>query len=171
MIRVPKSVLSFGAMALAAGVVTLAFPRAAHSFAAVLVQVTNTASTPVPNQDVDAPGRHPYQQTCSSANSESCVMPVVPANTELVIQTVSMVSTQTMVAPLGELSTVGGGVQAVSSFSMGAQQGGQYAATQPLIQYADPGSQPTCLTTAQHSFDSTSVTFTCMVTGYTISLP
>ena len=114
--RLPKSVLSFRAVALVACGLTLAVPRAAHAVAAVLVQVTNTASSPVPIQDVDVPGRHPYQQTCSSPNSESCVMPVVSANTELVIQTVSMLSVESNVAPLGELVTTGGGQQATSFF-------------------------------------------------------
>jgi hypothetical protein len=45
MIRLPKSILSFGAVALLAGVITLAVPRAAHAVAAALVQVTNTVST------------------------------------------------------------------------------------------------------------------------------
>jgi hypothetical protein len=87
--RLPKSLLSFGAVALAAGVLTLAFPHAAHAVAAALVEVTNTRSNPVPNQDADAPGRHPYQQSCS-ATSITCFMPVFPPNTEVVIQTVSL---------------------------------------------------------------------------------
>jgi hypothetical protein len=45
MIRIPKSVVSFGAVALVAGVLTLAVPRAAHAVAAALVQVTNTVTT------------------------------------------------------------------------------------------------------------------------------
>lgn len=46
MFRPSKSVLSFGAGALALGVLMLAAPRAAHAIAATLVQVTNTASNP-----------------------------------------------------------------------------------------------------------------------------
>jgi hypothetical protein len=46
MIRPPKSVASFGALALAAGVLALAIPRAAHAVAVALVQVTNTAASP-----------------------------------------------------------------------------------------------------------------------------
>jgi hypothetical protein len=52
MIRSPKSVLSFGAIALAAGVLTLAVPQAAHAVAAALVQVTNTAASPAITQGV-----------------------------------------------------------------------------------------------------------------------
>jgi hypothetical protein len=45
MIRIPKSVVSFGALVLAAGALTLAVPPAAHAVAAALVQVTNTVTT------------------------------------------------------------------------------------------------------------------------------
>ena len=45
MIRIHKSVASFGAVVLVAGFVTLAVPRAAHAVAAALVQVTNTVTT------------------------------------------------------------------------------------------------------------------------------
>jgi hypothetical protein len=171
MTRLPKSVLSLGAIALVACGLTLTVPRAAHAFASALVQVTNTPSSPVPIQDVDVPGRHPYQQTCNSISSESCTLPVVAANTELVIQTVSILSVFSNVAPLGELVTTGGGEQAESYFSLVLAQSGQYAATQALIQYADPGTQPTCQTTAQHALESAVPTFFCTVTGYTISLP
>jgi hypothetical protein len=45
MIRIPKSVVSFGAVALVACGLTLAIPRAARAVAAALVQVTNTVTT------------------------------------------------------------------------------------------------------------------------------
>ena len=51
MTRLSKSVLSFVSVALAAGVLTLAVPRAAHAVAAaVLVQVLNTAANPAITQ-------------------------------------------------------------------------------------------------------------------------
>ena len=139
--RLPKSLLSFGAVALAAGLLTLAFPRAAHAVAAVLVVVTNTRSNPVPNQDADAPGRHPYQQSCSATNSITCFMPVVPPNTEVVIQTVSRTFSGGTPGSL-ILSSVGGGV----------------GVNQPLTQYADPGGSASCsdstITHAAGSFTS-----------------
>lgn len=46
-----------GAVVLAGLVLTLVAPKAAHAIAATLVQVTNTSSNPVINQDVDSPGR------------------------------------------------------------------------------------------------------------------
>jgi hypothetical protein len=50
MIRLSKSVISFGAVALVACVATLAVPRAAAAVAAKLVQVTNTAANPAITQ-------------------------------------------------------------------------------------------------------------------------
>jgi len=50
MTRLSKSVLSVGLVALTAGVLTLAAPRAVHAAAAVLVQVVNTAANPVITQ-------------------------------------------------------------------------------------------------------------------------
>jgi len=50
MIRLPKSVLSFRVVALVACGLTLAVPRAARSFAAALVDVTNTAANPAITQ-------------------------------------------------------------------------------------------------------------------------
>jgi hypothetical protein len=46
MFKPSRSVLSFGAGALALGVLMLAAPRAARAIAATLVQVTNTAANP-----------------------------------------------------------------------------------------------------------------------------
>jgi len=50
MIRLPKSVLSFGAIAAAVGVFALTVPRAAHAVAAALVLVTNTTANPAITQ-------------------------------------------------------------------------------------------------------------------------
>ena len=43
-----------GGLAAAAGLAFLA-PKTAHAVTAALVEVVNTRSTPVPNQDVDSP--------------------------------------------------------------------------------------------------------------------
>jgi hypothetical protein len=52
MFRISKSTLSWGGVAVAAILITLAVPRAAHAVAAALVQVTNTASSPVISQGI-----------------------------------------------------------------------------------------------------------------------
>jgi hypothetical protein len=54
MLRIPKSMFSFGALFLAVGVLTLAVPRAAHAVAAALVQVNNTAANPAIMQSVSS---------------------------------------------------------------------------------------------------------------------
>jgi hypothetical protein len=51
MFKLPQT-LTYGAALLAAGVLTLTVPRAAHAIAATLVQVTNTATAPAIAQDV-----------------------------------------------------------------------------------------------------------------------
>jgi len=53
MFRPPKSVLSYGAVAIATGILMLAAPRAARALAATLVQVTNTAANPAIAQGVE----------------------------------------------------------------------------------------------------------------------
>jgi hypothetical protein len=112
-IRISKSVISFGAVALAAGVFTLAVPRAAHSFAAALVQVTNNVDNPVQNQDVDALGRHPFLSSCGGP--DSCTFSVVPANKEWVIQTISVSMSIPPSSPpaVVQLQTMTGGSPAI----------------------------------------------------------
>jgi hypothetical protein len=53
MFQLPKSVLSFGAGAVALGILVLTAPRAAHAIAATLVQVTNTAADPAITQSAN----------------------------------------------------------------------------------------------------------------------
>jgi hypothetical protein len=52
MFRISKSTLSWAGVAVAAILFTLAVPRAAHAVAAALVQVSNTASSPVISQGI-----------------------------------------------------------------------------------------------------------------------
>jgi hypothetical protein len=52
MFRISKSTLSWAGVAVVAILFTLAVPRAAHAVAAALVQVTNTASSPVISQGI-----------------------------------------------------------------------------------------------------------------------
>ncbi len=53
MFRLPKSVLSIAASALALGLLIVAAPRAAHAIAASLVEVTNTTAYPVITQSTN----------------------------------------------------------------------------------------------------------------------
>jgi hypothetical protein len=101
MIRLPKSAVSLSAVVVAAGVLTLAAPRAAHAVAAALVQVTNTSSNPVVAQSTSTMASQLvelFNYTISTA-ANATVVPfnsvapdgayapnyVVPANQSLVI--------------------------------------------------------------------------------------
>jgi hypothetical protein len=170
MTRFPKFVLSFGAVALAVCMLTLAVPRAAHAIAATLVQVTNTTANPVIIQNVDAPGRSPYQKTCSFIGTQhSCTLPAVPADTELVIQTVSIEVTSG-VPTTGFLTTTGGGGVVTMLFPVNVSLGDFVSVTQPLTMYADPGTSPYCGVPLP-STEPAGATIQFSITGYTVSLP
>jgi hypothetical protein len=64
MIRLSKSVLAVGGVILAAGLITVMNPRTVHAVAAVLVQVTNTASNPVVAQGIDKQATQIVELTC-----------------------------------------------------------------------------------------------------------
>ncbi|MGA7913912.1 MAG: hypothetical protein WCA00_01655 [Candidatus Acidiferrales bacterium] len=53
-----KALTTLGGIFLAALLLTALAPRAARGVAAALVQVVNTTANPVPDRDVDMPGRH-----------------------------------------------------------------------------------------------------------------
>ncbi len=65
MIRISRSTLSWGGIAVAAALFTLAVPRAAHAVAAALVQVTNTASSPVIAQGIGNQAAQIVQIECT----------------------------------------------------------------------------------------------------------
>jgi len=168
---VQRLFMGIGALAAVAALLTVVSPKA-HALAATLVEVVNTRSTPVPNQDVDHPGRHPYQQSCFSNVNQGgivdCIMPtVVPANTEVVIQTVSMILGASTPPQYSQLITFGGGT-ALDTYIPLVAQTNYYMATQPLNQYADPGSQIECATALTGTGAGG---FTCAIAGYTVSLP
>lgn len=168
--RLPKSVVSFGGVALLATVLTLAVPRAAHGIAAALVQVTNTAASPVINQDVDALGRHPFTSSCSGPNI--CFFATVPAGRELVIQTLSVgISIPASVpAAIAQLqTTTGGTVGNPVQFPVASQIEGFGFALQSFTAYADPGTTPACTFLTMPGL--VGATIGCTITGYTISTP
>jgi hypothetical protein len=98
MIRIPKSVVSFGALALAAGALTLAVPRAAHAVAAALVQVSNPPASPANTEDTSRQANQLVQLNCGvGADLTNCILlgsnqPVytVPNNQSLVITSVEL---------------------------------------------------------------------------------
>jgi len=94
-----------------------------------------------------------------------CNLGNVPANTELVLQTVSFVWNGS--APLATLTSAGAGVAVETAIPL-VSQAGTFIGTQPLTQYADPGTAPVCgITVSGGAADQ----MICSVIGYTISLP
>ena len=100
MIRIPKSILSFGALALTAGMLTLAIPRTAHALAAALVQVSNTPASPANTQDISKQASQMVQLFCPAApdSISNCRVDIsggpqymVPAGQTLVINTVEFI--------------------------------------------------------------------------------
>jgi hypothetical protein len=159
---VQRLFMGIGGLAAAAALLTMLSPKA-HALVATLVEVANTRSTPVPNQDVDTPGRHPYQQQCQGLSS-GCLMPTVPPNTEVVTQIVSVLINGG--SPLyAELTTVGGGNTVNTFIPLVAVGGGDFVGTQQITQYMDPGTSATC------SGPLNSVSFSCTIIGYTVGLP
>ncbi len=169
---VQRLFMGIGGLAAGAALLAVVAPKAAHAVTATLVEVVNTRSTPVPNQDVDHPGRHPYQQSCFSNVNQgglvNCTMPtVVPPNTEVVIQTVSMILGTSAPPQYSQLITFGGGT-AFDTYIPLVAQTNYYMATQSVNQYADPGSQIEC---AAALTGTGAGGFTCAIAGYTVSLP
>ena len=160
---VSRLFMAIGGFASAALLLTVMSPKA-HAVVATLVQVANTRSTPVPNQDVDSPARHPYAQTCGFVSS-GCSFPVVPPNTQLVIQTVSAFINGGSPA-LVQLSIAGGGDLVSSYIPLVAVGGGTFAATQQITEYVDPGTARQKAVTVPPA----SSTFACTITGYTTSI-
>lgn len=170
MIRIPKTVVSFGAVALAAGAFTLAVPRAAHSFAAALVQVTNNVDNPVQNQDVDALGRHPFLSSCSG--QDSCTFSAVPVNKEWVIQTISVAINIPPSSPaaIAELETVTGGITGFPvQFPVASIIEGVGYSLQSVTAYADPGSTPICTYVPAPLLKGANIS--CSISGYAVSAP
>ena len=86
--KIAKSLLmGIGSVVLAGLILALLAPKATRAIAATAVQVVNTAAAPLPIYDVDAPGRHVFQQECSSTTVEGCTLsPVVPSGMVFVVQ-------------------------------------------------------------------------------------
>jgi hypothetical protein len=83
--KLAKSILAgTGALVMAGLILALLAPKAAHAIAATAVHVMNTSASPVPNQNVDEPGRHPFSLL---ANENCCSNAwTVPAGQRYVIE-------------------------------------------------------------------------------------
>lgn len=66
MIHIRKLALPFGGVVLVAGALTLAVPKAAHAVAAALVEITNTAASPVIAQGIGQQAAQIVQIECGN---------------------------------------------------------------------------------------------------------
>jgi len=159
-------------------------PKAVHAAAAALVEITNTRSNPVPNQDVDIAARHPFTATCyvyaNGGAFASCQPTPAPPATgyETVIQNVNVSvnqdsgSVQPFVTEL-EYNTAGAEFQffvPLFTQTQGTSAGGEWVGNQPSAIYLSPTGSYNPLQCSS-LWNNGSATFTCTVSGYTVSLP
>jgi len=83
--------MAAGALALAAMVLNLVAPRAAHALVATAVQVMNTSATPVMIRDVDAAGRNAYVLSCY-ATTPACTTAATPMGYTFVVDAISIIA-------------------------------------------------------------------------------
>jgi hypothetical protein len=171
--KVAKTLLcGLGGLTCAAFALNMIFPKAAHALTATLVQVVNTRSSPVPNQDVDQPARNPYQSGCTynitAYGPAYCSLQPVPANMELVVQDISF-RVPGGVPQEGRFTTTAGGALQSSFIPLTQQAPSLYVGNVPMVQYADPLTYPQCY--VEPNVVTSPVTLQCTVTGYLVSLP
>jgi hypothetical protein len=175
---VKSLLIGTGSVVLAGFVLTLLAPKAVHAVVATAVQVMNTSANPVPNKDVDQPGRHPYTTGCShnnapTASEVTCDTVATPVTSELVIQGVNLFffPSGTAVPTFLFVQVVTNGTTTTFNLASVASPDGIYyfsALTTPL--YADPGSTITCGgASVARNFQIPGIN--CTVTGYLVSVP
>ena len=161
--------LGIGSLVVAGLVLTLLSPKTAHAFVATAVQVMNTSSTPVPNKDVDQPGRHAFTQSCSTTSTFFCTLqPAVPAGHVFVTQTLVGFQVLSAPAPVAlQIATFTNGVSnnILLPATVEPNNASDYMTLANLTLYMDPGSAPNCGAVAATN------SFNCYVSGYLISVP
>ena len=90
MLFLKRGLMAAGALALAAMLLNFVAPNGVHAAVATLVQVVNTAATPVPNRDVDAAGRNAYILQCYNSSTGDCTTGPVPAGATFVLDSLSV---------------------------------------------------------------------------------
>ena len=146
MIRTNRWMFSLIGLGLVALALVLATPRAVHAVVAALVQVTNTAASPVIASNMDDPGRIPYQAGAgNSCGSFSCAdfFSPVPANHRLVIQHVSVGGSAAGPGVVQLVLKKGG--QGFSSFFVPTALTGtvySFAQDEPTLFFVDGGDSP-----------------------------
>ena len=89
MLFLKRGLTAIGALALAAILLNLVAPKAAHALVATAVQVMNTSATPVMTRDVDAAARNVLYLHCDEGTS-SCTTAAVPSGSTFVLDSISL---------------------------------------------------------------------------------
>jgi hypothetical protein len=166
-----------GAVVLAGLIFSLIAPKTARGVASALVQVTNTASNPVPNLDTERNGRILYESapTVTGCGAQTCtfLFAVVPAGYRLHAQNISAVLLATggsgtpFTAVLGDLTPAN---QTINSMGLNGVIGpviqGTATATlnQPITAYFPAGDQPIAYANLANLHPSDTQQF--VLTGY-----
>src|SRR4051812_743493 len=165
-------------------VIALLMPvqRAAAAAAAKMqeVLVLNNSSQPIPVQNLDEPGRNPYQeyqfQSCSGQGNCGGTYAVVPTGKRLVIQGVGgYVDVAGGTVPNCFLTSSIGGNQYLSTplaFTKGTVGNStRFVINQDIHGYLGAGENPTVFCTLFSTGDNFSGGFQMMITGYYVNQP
>jgi len=187
--KIAKSLLmGIGSVVLAGLILALLAPKATRAIAATAVQVVNTAAAPLPIYDVDAPGRHVFQQECSSTTVEGCTLsPVVPSGMVFVVQffhnfwdpgtiynpNIQLLNTVATFPTHLTLTTNGiVNVYAIPNTVTASSAGAgsiSWVAWMNFTLYEDASTAPTCAFNGNLTpFPQSPSTFSCIVTGHLI---
>ena len=119
-----------------------------HAIVATAVPVVNTASTPLPVNSINDPGRVPYQATSTqllpsqTGGTLTFVFAAVPSNHRLVIQHVSgYLAVASGSTSAGIIGVAAGNTTAVSNF-FSPTLSGLNAFDAPILAIVDQGLQP-----------------------------
>jgi hypothetical protein len=176
MFRLSKTVLSFGAGALAVMALTLGAPKAAHALAATLVQVTNTAANPVVNQERDNQARNYYysQASCNQITFGFCnvTFPTPPAGKREIITNISVLNllpSSDAITSI-DLRYLNGSIINFLPLVLnpGTATTTNYTTNETIFAKFDPGEQPQVLTFVQGSANFQMV---ATISGYMIDIP
>jgi hypothetical protein len=132
-------------------------------------------------RDEDNPARHPFQATCSTTETNICVVTTVPAGQELVIQGATFKafinpgpgsSVEAVIVTTANATIVGHsvGMQDLGPAVGVLDQPHEYIAVLPITLYADPGTNVQMYFNRGFVIPET-ISFTATISGYTVSLP
>lgn len=165
-----KSLLmGIGSLVVAGLMFTVLAPKSVHALVATAVQVMNTAANPVPNKDVDQPGRHAFAQSCSTTSTFFCALqPAVPSGSVFVVQTLVGFQVLTGSGPAGlQISTNTNGVanNLILPATVEPNNLNDFITLANLTLYLDPGTASACGALAPVN------SFSCYVSGHLVTVP